>query len=69
VVRERHVHLARAQDNALDLVVGLDLARFVGRVWDDPLEVRVADELADVGARLRVAQKTLAKEQDQGWRC
>ena len=43
------VDLTGTQDNALDLLLGLDLvlAFGVSRVGNDPLEVRVASEFLD----------------------
>jgi hypothetical protein len=43
------VDLTGTKDDALNLLLGLDLvlAFSVGRVGDDPLEVRVASELLD----------------------
>jgi hypothetical protein len=65
VLVQRGVHLARAQHDAVDLVVRLDLAREVRRVRDDPLELRVADKLVEVGTGERVAQQRLGEEEDE----
>jgi hypothetical protein len=45
--------------------VRLDVARLVGGVGDDPLELRVASELLDAGAGQRVAQQRLGEEEDE----
>jgi hypothetical protein len=39
VFRQSDVDLSRAQNNALDFVVGINIVGFVTFVWDDPLEV------------------------------
>jgi hypothetical protein len=66
VLVQRRVHLARAEDDALHLVVRLEGARLVRRVGDDPLELRVARELLKVGAGQGVAKKRLGEEDDEG---
>jgi len=65
VLGEGSVDLARAQDNTLDLLRGLD-GGTVSRVGDDPLEVRVASEALQVRASDRVTQQGLGEEDDQG---
>jgi hypothetical protein len=48
--------------------VWLDLARLVGRVGNDPLEVGIADEVVDVRPGDRVTQERLGEEDDEGYR-
>lgn len=67
VLDKRGVHLAGAKDDARDLVVRFDLTGLVCRVGDDPTEVGIAGELLNVGARERMAEETLAEEQDERW--
>lgn len=50
VLVQSGVHLSGAEDDAVDLIVGLDLAGLVGGVGDDPVELRVTGELVNVGA-------------------
>lgn len=64
VLDERGVHLARADNHALDLLRCVDGVA-VGRVADDPLEVRVVAESLDVRAGNRVTQQRLREEDDQ----
>lgn len=61
------VHLTGAQDDALNLVVGLKLAGFVGRVRDDPLEVGITDEILNVRACNRMTKERLGEEDDEGY--
>lgn len=65
---ESDVDLARAEDDAIDLVVGEDGIVVVGRVRDDPLEVRLAGEVFDGGACERVAKERFGEEEDKSWR-
>lgn len=58
--------LASAQDDALDLLGLLDGAGLVLRVGDNPLEVRLAGELVQVGAGERVTEQRLGEEDDEG---
>lgn len=60
------VDLPRAEDDAVDLVVRLDGAGLVRRVGDNPLELRVAGEFFDAGARQRMAEERLGEEEDEG---
>ena len=60
------INLTRAEDDAVNLLVGLDGTRLMGRIGNDPAELRVADKLLNVGAGNRVTEKRLGKEQDQG---
>lgn len=64
---ERGVDLSSAEDDAVDALVVVDLACLVGGVRDDPLEVRVARELFNVGARVGVAEEVLGEEEDEGF--
>lgn len=65
VLHKGGVHLARAQDDTLDLLRLVD-SRAVGRVGDDPLEVRVASEFLNGRAGNRVTQERLGEEDHQG---
>lgn len=65
VLGEGSVDLARAQDNTLDLLRGLDGGTVSG-IGDDPLEVRVTSEALQVRASDRVTQQGLGEEDDQG---
>lgn len=67
VLHQRDVGLAGAEDDTLDLLGGGDFAGLVGRVGDDPLEVRLARELADWRPGERVAEEGLGEEEDEGW--
>jgi hypothetical protein len=69
VFLERNVHLAGTEDYALDLVVGIELAVFVTRIRDDPLEVGVAGELAERGAGEWVTKKSFTEEENQSYDC
>ena len=66
VLDESSVHLTRAQDHTFDLLGFIDGGP-MGGVRDDPLEVRVASELAEVRASKRVAQEGLGEEHHQSW--
>jgi hypothetical protein len=66
VLDEGRVHLARAEDDTLDLVVRLDLTSFVGRVGDDPLEVRIVNKVLNARAGNGVTQERLGEEDDEG---
>ena len=52
---QSNVDLTRAEDYAVDLVVGKDGLVVVGGVGDDPLEVRLASEVFDRGTGERVS--------------
>lgn len=67
VLDEGGVDLARAHDHTLDLLGSLDGLGLVGRVRDDPLEVRVAGEGVQVRAGNGVTQERLGEEDDKGW--
>lgn len=58
------VNLARADDYAINLVVGKDGVVVMSGVWNDPLEVRVAGEVFNWGACERVAEEGFRKEKD-----
>lgn len=62
VLVQGDVDLAGAEDDAVDLVRGEDGVVFVGRVGDDPLEVRLAGEVFDGGARERMAEEGFGEE-------
>ena len=64
VLGEGSVDLARAQDNTLDLLRGLDGGTVSG-IGDDPLEVRVTSEGIQIGAGNRVTQEGLGEEDNQ----
>jgi hypothetical protein len=66
VLNERGVHLARAEDDAVDGVVGVDGAGLVRGVGDDPLEVGVADEIGKVRAGERMAEEGFREEDNEG---
>jgi len=57
--------LTRAEDDAVNLLLGLDGAGLVLGVRDDPAEVRVIGELLNVGASQRVAEQSLGEEDDE----
>lgn len=68
VFEESGEDLAGAEDDAVDLVVRVELefgVFFVGGVRDDPLEVTVASEVLDWRASQWVTQQALAEERDQ----
>lgn len=60
------VDLASAKNDTLDLLRLLDGTGLVLGVRDDPLEVRVADELVNVGASNGVTKQRLGEEDDEG---
>lgn len=60
------IDLARAEDDAVNLLGSLDLARLVGWVGDDPLELGLANELLNVGAGERMTEESLGEEEDEG---
>lgn len=60
------VDLARAHDHAFNLVVGFNIAVFVARVGNDPLEVGVTSEFLYRRAGHGVTKQILAKEEYQG---
>lgn len=64
VLGQSSVNLARAENDTLDLL-GLIDGGAVGRVTDDPLEVRVISESLQVGTGNRVTQQSLGEEDDQ----
>lgn len=64
VLGESGVDLARAEDHTLNLL-GLIDGTAVGRVGDNPLEVRVTSEVLDVRAGDRVTQKRLREEDNK----
>ena len=71
VLVERGVRLTRAENDALDLVVGVNLkvmAAVVGDIGNDPLEVAVASEVLDAGSGERMTQERLGEEEDEGCR-
>jgi hypothetical protein len=62
---EIHIHLARAEDDALNVLARVNLTSFMTWVFNDPLKVRLARECTNVGARERMTQQRLAEEQDK----
>ena len=66
VLDQRGIHLTRAQDDALDLLGGID-GSAVSVVGDDPLEVGVFAEGLNVGAGDGVTQQRLREEDHKGW--
>ena len=62
---ERGVHLTCAEDDTVDLLVRADGTRLVGKVADNPFEVRFASELLDARAGKRVTEKGLGEEHDE----
>lgn len=61
---EGGVDLAGAKDHTVDLVVGKDRIVFVSRVGDDPLEMRLPNEVFNGGACERVAEEGFGEEKD-----
>lgn len=66
VLVQRGVDLARADYDAGDVLGGVDFAGGVGGVRDDPLEVRVAGEVGEVGAGDGVAEEGFGEEDYEG---
>ena len=64
VLGQSGVDLARAEDHTLNLL-GLIDGTAVGRVRDDPLEVRVTGERVEVRAGDRVTQERLGEEDNK----
>lgn len=67
VLDEGGVDLARAHDDTLNLLGGVDGLGLVGGVRDDPLEVRLASEGLQIRAGNGVTQERLGEEDDKGW--
>lgn len=65
VLGQSGVHLTRADDDSLNLLRLIDLVA-MGRVRDDPLEVRVTGEFLEVRASKRVTEEGLGEEHNQG---
>ena len=61
------VYLTRAEDDSIDFFVGGDGIVGVGRVWNDPLEMRFAYEVFDGRAGDRMAEKRFGEEKDQSF--
>jgi hypothetical protein len=54
---ERGPDLSRAENDALDLIVCLNLAGCVPVIWNDPLELRrLSSELGQIGTSHRVTE-------------
>lgn len=66
VLDQSGVHLTSADNHPLNLLRRVDSPRSVGRVRDDPLEVRVASELLERRTSDRVAEQRLGEEDDKG---
>lgn len=65
LLNERSVHLTCAENDTVDLLVRADGTSLMGRVTNNPFEVRLASELFDVRAGKRVAEKGLGEEHDE----
>lgn len=59
------VDLTRAENDAVNLLVGLDVASLVRGIGDDPLELRIANEFLNVGASKWVTEEGLGEENDE----
>ena len=68
MLNQRGVDLAGAENDAVDLFGGRDLAGLMCRVRDDPLEVGVTGKVLNVRAGNGVAQERLREEDDEGYR-
>lgn len=66
VLLQSSVHLARAQNHTVNLVVALDRALLVRRVGDDPGELRVTSEVLNARAGNGVTEQRLGEEDDEG---
>jgi hypothetical protein len=62
------VDLTRAENDAVNLLVWLDVASLVCGIGDDPLELRVANELLNVGTSKWVTEEGLGEENDERYR-
>lgn len=67
VLMQRGINLARAENDAFNLLRSLDFTRLVSRVGDDPSELGVAGEFFNVRASKGVTEKGLGEEDDKGW--
>ena len=67
VLVEGGVDLAGAHDDAVDFVVGFDVAGLVSWVGDDPLEVGVACEVGDGRSGEGMAEERFGEEEDESW--
>lgn len=67
VLVQRGVHLAGTENDAVNLLVGLDGAGLVGGIRDDPVELGITRELLDVGAGDGVTQERLREEDDESY--
>ena len=59
------IHLTGADEQTLTLLRRLEGPSGMGRVGDEPLEVRLAGEVCKVGAGDRVAKESLREEDDE----
>lgn len=66
VLGERSIDLSRAENDTVNLFMGLQTTSLVGRVGDDPAELRVAGELVNVRASNVVTKERLGEEDDKG---
>lgn len=64
VLVKRSVGLTSAKNYAFNLFGRCNGLAMLG-IGDDPLEMRVADEVFDIGASERVAKEGLGEEDDQ----
>lgn len=65
---ESCVCLAGAENDAVAFFLGFDVARLVGGVGDDPLEVGIAGEIFDGRASEGVAEERFGEEEDKSWK-
>lgn len=66
VLMQRRIDLARAENDTLNLLGGLDVTGLVGGVGNDPSELGVTDKLLDVRASKRMTEERLGEEDDKG---
>lgn len=57
--------LTRAEDDTVNLLLGLNSTSLMLRIGNDPSEVRISSELLNVGAGKRVTQESLGEEDDK----
>lgn len=65
VLVQSGVNLTRANDDSINFLTCLDITTLMRWILDNPLELRVADKVLNVGASKRVTQKRLGKEDNQ----
>lgn len=66
VLVQRGVNLAGANDDSINFLTCLDVTTLMRWILDDPLELRIANKVLNVGASKGVTQKGLGEEDDQG---